>query len=277
MRKLYTLALFAFVITLFSSNASAQTAVDSVKYEASKIKSTVPDQNQSGLTAFKIKEGQDGIGRIDMDSINLTYSVIDSAFLRISTGNVNVSGWFEFYEMDANWLFDSITWNNAVDLSLEEEPFGYINFEESAEEFTYWLDITELLKEKILANTDFAYRTKAIGDATAYLHATANTDTLKQPTMFIYNSEPDQTAIKGKNALDFSVYPNPASDNLIVSVNDYLNSSVIIISVLGTQVYTGVLNSNSEHIDISDLNSGIYFLSIKTNNTIVGTQKIIIN
>lgn len=182
MRKIYTFLLVAFVITLFNSNASAQ-AVDTVKYEFCKIRSTSVDQNTSADAAGKIKVTQDGVARIDMDSLNdLTHSVIDSAFIRISVGAV-VPGWFDFYEMDADWLFAEITWTSAEDYNLVTTPFDSVYFDVS--ETTYLVDITEYLKAKITANTDFAYRLIARGDGSAYAHFTANTTPLRQPSIII--------------------------------------------------------------------------------------------
>jgi PKD repeat protein len=67
-----------------------------------------------------------------------------------------------------------------------------------------------------------------------------------------------------------SIYPNPASTTLNISVdNKLLNSSVNVIDVLGNIVYTSSIKSNIETINISNLSKGMYFVKIEgVDNTI---------
>jgi hypothetical protein len=82
------------------------------------------------------------------------------------------------------------------------------------------------------------------------------------------------------NALDqnlISVFPNPVSDVVSISSNLNAMNSVSVIDINGRVIknveYNGV--SNLE-INISDLNSGVYFLNIATENG-SATKKIIKN
>ena len=76
------------------------------------------------------------------------------------------------------------------------------------------------------------------------------------------------------NFVDVSIYPNP-SDGFINFSSDKMELSIKSISVLNTsgQTVKG-FNYTSNAIDISDLNSGIYFVQIKTKSGI-STKRLI--
>ena len=60
----------------------------------------------------------------------------------------------------------------------------------------------------------------------------------------------------------FNIYPNPTSKVLNIE-NGYLIESIEIIDLIG-KIYQKNTNFNSNQIDVSFLNSGIYFCEIKT-------------
>lgn len=72
----------------------------------------------------------------------------------------------------------------------------------------------------------------------------------------------------------FSVYPNPVNDNFTIeNTNNIVINSLTLIDINGRTVKT-LNNTSLENISISELNSGIYFLNIATENG-VATKKII--
>lgn len=64
------------------------------------------------------------------------------------------------------------------------------------------------------------------------------------------------------NAGDLKIYPNPMTDRLTIvqNKNSYLSSPFRIINVFGQSVKTGMLQSNTQSVNMSDMPSGIYFL-----------------
>lgn len=78
---------------------------------------------------------------------------------------------------------------------------------------------------------------------------------------------------ENKNAIDFSIYPNPCNDKL------YINSSLTNkYKIELTDVNSKLLLSQEENInniDISNFEKGIYFLKILDGNRIVSVKKII--
>jgi hypothetical protein len=70
-----------------------------------------------------------------------------------------------------------------------------------------------------------------------------------------------------------NVYPNPAYNNLTIEAsNDYMNASVKITNALGEEVINSILNSYSNLIDVSGLQSGFYYVLIDNGNGIAKTK-----
>jgi hypothetical protein len=78
---------------------------------------------------------------------------------------------------------------------------------------------------------------------------------------------------------DFNIYPNPSKD----VVNIHLNSSnisagkIVITNVLGQEIYKEEVKgniSNSIKFNVSNLDAGLYFVSLYENNKIQNTKKL---
>lgn len=69
------------------------------------------------------------------------------------------------------------------------------------------------------------------------------------------------------------IFPNPASDKIVVSSSSNLiiGKDLIIQDLSGKSLLYEVINSKHQHIDISDLKNGVYIMTIGTN-----THKIVI-
>jgi hypothetical protein len=101
-------------------------------------------------------------------------------------------------------------------------------------------------------------------------------------TSYTENKIADTDNIETANVAAISVYPNPFSDlvNVAISTGDLDKTATIrVVNYLGQQVYTHSLSvtPSSEvntSINLSDLSSGLYFLTVETNNS-RETKKII--
>jgi choice-of-anchor B domain-containing protein len=68
--------------------------------------------------------------------------------------------------------------------------------------------------------------------------------------------------------LEFNIYPNPSEKNVTISAQDQTINSVQIYSLLGQQVMDlSFSEKNSQNIDISSLDSGIYLMKINNSTT----------
>lgn len=83
--------------------------------------------------------------------------------------------------------------------------------------------------------------------------------------------------VKSFEAVGFSVYPNPVNDNFTIqNGNNIAISGLTISDINGRTVKTLNVNAIENQINISDLNSGVYFLNI-TSDSGSATKKIIKN
>lgn len=66
-----------------------------------------------------------------------------------------------------------------------------------------------------------------------------------------------------KHNKEFSFYPNPAKDELVLKYNSKENIQVEIFNILGSKVKTFYLYGGQTTVNIEDLENGIYFLRFK--------------
>lgn len=92
----------------------------------------------------------------------------------------------------------------------------------------------------------------------------ANTDTVT------YCATAWPTAIRENTApRSFSLYPNPAHDQINVNFNAKDKFTVEIFNVLGCKVRSFTQDANTLSIDISDLDKGLYFIRIREKNNVL--------
>ena len=76
---------------------------------------------------------------------------------------------------------------------------------------------------------------------------------------------------------DFEILPNPASDKIeLIGLNPDIELTAIdIYSINGLLVKQCNIVQNSRSIDVSSLNSGVYFIQVNTENSTY-IQKLVI-
>ncbi len=74
-------------------------------------------------------------------------------------------------------------------------------------------------------------------------------------------------------AAQFSIFPNPVSDQLIIQT-DMSDYQIVINDVLGRQVFTQIGNETT-NIDMSSLTQGMYFITISLEDVVWSAEKII--
>ena len=86
--------------------------------------------------------------------------------------------------------------------------------------------------------------------------------------------EPDNSIDDEGALVGFSIYPNPAYDELYLQRNRSTTISVAIYNSVGALVYTSEISNELHKIDLSNLCSGIYMIALKGNSTYT-TKKFI--
>lgn len=79
-------------------------------------------------------------------------------------------------------------------------------------------------------------------------------------------------SIDEKQALSVTIYPNPANDFITIETDETIEN-ITILDVSGKIVFSQRKNQNTR-IDIQNLPSGVYFLTVKSANS-VGTTKFV--
>ena len=111
-------------------------------------------------------------------------------------------------------------------------------------------------------STDHAWRLElndVMGDTTLNFQHNTNFTDINWITTSV--SEPENMSLK--------IYPNPASDRLFVEINEIseLNSQLSIFDINGKIKNQEIKRYNNRfEIDIRNLNRGIYFVSLRTND-----------
>ena len=77
-----------------------------------------------------------------------------------------------------------------------------------------------------------------------------------------------------QNESEAAVFPNPAMNLISIRTKDDRSGTVTIYNILGEKVKELIITSNLSQIDISNFTSGIYLVTIKTENTST-TKKIV--
>lgn len=84
----------------------------------------------------------------------------------------------------------------------------------------------------------------------------------------------DDSNFQGSN---IKIYPNPASSKVFIKEKTSNSFNAIVIFDKLGRILINTKPENDNTIDISNLNTGIYFLTFKKDNTTVGVEKLIIN
>ena len=73
-------------------------------------------------------------------------------------------------------------------------------------------------------------------------------------------------AIIEANDLISNIYPNPANDKVSINLKNNGNATIQLFNILGQEVKTVYTTENKVEVNVSDLNSGIYFIRVDQNN-----------
>lgn len=74
------------------------------------------------------------------------------------------------------------------------------------------------------------------------------------------------SAVVASKGFDVKAYPNPAKNNVKVSVSGSQNGSITLSDIAGRVIYQGQVNGNETNIDLTKVANGVYFLKYVDNN-----------
>ena len=83
--------------------------------------------------------------------------------------------------------------------------------------------------------------------------------------------------INDNTTLDFKISPNPFNETAIIELNDYREIELSVFDIQGQLVRQNkYFNNQFVIMNRDNLNSGIYFIKIRTDENLVGIEKLII-
>jgi hypothetical protein len=195
---------------------------------------------------FKTEGNGNGIKRAYSTSLTGGYVLYDK-YLQSTTNAVEGGCVYRMYNTD-NWILI------------------YDMYTSGAYQFT---NSTDLINFSVVPNTvsfDFTPRHGTIIPITAAEKQALNAKW--GVTAGIYENK----------ILSLSVYPNPATDFLNVTINDKLQqgAKLSIFDFKGSKLLDKSISSNTEKLNISTLNKGIYLLNISTEKGLVSSAKFMV-
>ena len=132
-------------------------------------------------------------------------------------------------------------------------------------EKTYTFDLTE--EPNWTGDQMFTIGIGSLEDGKAKDDGTAEFDAIVfDNAVGMYNNE---------EAVEFSIYPNPAKDNFVIASENKI-SSVVVFDITGKQVLN-VERLTNNRINVSELNPGIYLVKIKDEQNNLATQRLVIS
>lgn len=79
-----------------------------------------------------------------------------------------------------------------------------------------------------------------------------------------------------KPSVSLSVSPNPASDDVTISLGNSESGSISIVDVLGNTILNETISNGQRTIDVSNFKNGVYFVLINTPGSKTTNRKLII-
>jgi len=75
----------------------------------------------------------------------------------------------------------------------------------------------------------------------------------------------------------FTLQPNPATDEVMISVSDFSETSFMeVYDLIGTRITTIPVSSNEIPFNVSDFSSGVYFFQLKDGEEVLETKKLVV-
>ena len=115
------------------------------------------------------------------------------------------------------------------------------------------------------------------GSATAKFYLYDSNDYNVGDTVTFTFNMADQTSVGEEELAQIEIYPNPA--NKMVTIDNIQDNmgEIKVMNIMGQTVYSiNAENSTKEVIDISSFDAGIYFVSYRSNEGILRTEKLTI-
>jgi hypothetical protein len=200
----------------------------------------------------------------DVDGNMLTY--LYESWDSSANNWVNTSRQTNTYDVDGNMLTSLYeAWDSTTN--------DWVN--SSRQTYTYDVDrnSTSGLYER-WSNSNFA---PEIGSLSIYANKTHTYNVVAYRYMATFNAFLQTSIKKPTSAFDISIYPNPASSEINININNKTLKNIQILDISGKTILEKKINTleNKFTIDLSSLESGIYIVNLQTKKEVFSSKLII--
>ena len=120
----------------------------------------------------------------------------------------------------------------------------------------------------LVAGTDFSFTFDDIDDTDAFVQygfgiAGINANPADEATLGSVVVTTNSLSVSDFNAINVSLFPNPTSDNITIESDKHI-TDVLIYNTLGQTVKSASPQATNFSVETSYLNSGVYFVNLKT-------------
>lgn len=137
------------------------------------------------------------------------------------------------------------------------------------------LDVNYLGNQIILQDGFYTTGTTT-GEFLAAVENCEQATAFRQPVYVAESVESVNNTIDDQNDI-FNIYPNPASDSFRIDFSKKVKGIVRIYNLKGQLVLSSPINETNKEINLYNQKSGIYLVTIATDDGIVATKKLIKN
>jgi chitodextrinase len=113
-----------------------------------------------------------------------------------------------------------------------------------------------------------------VSEAPVFISVNSMDGTVPQSAARVGRNE-TVTAVTSGEEGHFSVYPNPAKNNLQVSFEGHHGGELSLIDLRGMEHHRQVVSGNEAQVDVSKLKKGIYILKVRSGNASTSSKIII--
>lgn len=165
-----------------------------------------------------------------------------------------------------SWSESNVTWNTAPTTGSEITTIDFT----SSLGFYEW-DVTAYVKEQFDSDKIISITIEDFGAANQTVQFNSKEATNNFPELVINKVNFDPLSVSRHEELNnIKIYPNPTNDNF--RLTNSLNAHIKIYDVIGKLMIERKIESNNKSINISDFNSGMYFVVIKKYNHVFSAK-----
>lgn len=194
---------------------------------------------------------------VDIDTSLINYAAGLTTYL-VCYDPLNPTGCIEDYQLG------TINFGDTIPITYIKHKFGFYT---SACSLSYFKIAIIVVGQPTTAGQSYYCKTDLINQFGYVVDGCVNyCDAFIFPTTGkncnINNCLP--TVVNEKVNIEFSLFPNPANDKLIIQLSHFPvdNSTIVIYNALGQIVLNRKLTEKTSEIDIDLLDNGIYYVSV---------------